>query len=97
MMPESSQRDIRSRFQHAVSSAFFGITPAVTAEVRAGPGGLRLGFTSKTLANFYLRSFVPGRPDRISLSLMVLTCDDLDLSHLVPIPSEQGRTLVDEY
>jgi hypothetical protein len=85
-----------SRFQRAVARAFFGITPSVTAEVRAGPGGLRLGFTSKTLANFYLRSFVPGRPDRISLSLLVLTPDDLDLSHLIPVPSEQGRTLVND-
>jgi hypothetical protein len=87
---------MRSLFQRAVHSAFFDITPAVTAAVRTGPGGLRLGFTSGTLANIYLRSFAPEQPDHISLSLMVLTPADLDLSHLIPVPSEQGRTMIDQ-
>jgi hypothetical protein len=86
---------MRSLFERAVQSAFLQIIPSVTAAVRAGPGGLRLGFASKTLANLYLRSFAPGQPDHISLSLMVLTPDDLDLSPLIPVPSEQGRTLID--
>jgi hypothetical protein len=86
----------RTLFHRAVATAFCDLQPKVTAEVKAGPFGLRIGFFCEALAKSYLRSFVAGLPNNINLSVMVLTPDEIDLSELVPVPSERGRTFVDD-
>src|SRR5260370_14529430 len=90
--------DQYARFHRAVSTAFCDtqVRPIESAEVKAGPFGLRIGFASKALAKSYLRSFVSGQPAHVSLSIMVLTADEIDLSDLIPVPAEQGRTFVDD-
>src|SRR3954451_11358618 len=99
-LPRQDRGDhgLASLVRDAVSRAFDKIScqSVVTAEVKAGPTGLRISFTSEALARCYLQSFVSEPPSSIDLSIAVLDANDIDLSELVPEPAERGRTFVDD-
>jgi hypothetical protein len=89
--------DAHRRFRDAITHAFGeGIKPAATADVKAGPLNVRIGFASSELANPYLRSLVPATAGPTDPEFMVLTRDDIDLSGLVPDPADRGRSFVDD-
>ena len=87
------------QFQEAVTRTMDGVESIATiqAETSSGIYGLRMRFADHTLAEAYIRSFLPAKQVQEFLSISVVSSSDIDLSHLVPKPPEQGRTYVDQH
>lgn len=90
--------DLHALFRNAFEAVFLPTQMAwpETVRVKAGFIGLRLEFASKALASAYLQAFASGSPEHVSLSVRVLTPDEIDLSGLIPEPPSQGRNFVDK-
>jgi hypothetical protein len=90
--------NLHARFRDAFAAAFlpFQMAWPETADVKAGVVGLRFEFASKALASAYLGVFAAGSLEEVSLSIRVLTPDEIDLSGLIPEPASRGRNFVDE-
>jgi hypothetical protein len=90
--------EIGARLLDSVSCVFNYMERASAGEwiTAAGPFRMRLLVASRSIADAYLHSLLPSRGNNIDLSVAVLGASDIDLSALIPTPSEQGRAFTGE-
>ena len=86
---------IETRFAKALDQIFEGIfvEPTVDFYARSGSYLLRLCFADRTLAAEFLPSFLGDRAGRADLQIGFLTSEQCDLSHLIPAPPREYRTI----
>jgi hypothetical protein len=86
---------IETRFAKALDHLFEGIfaAPAVESYARSGSYLLRLCFADRALAAEFLPSFLRDSAGRADLQVGFLSSGQCDLSHLVPDPPTEYRTI----
>src|SRR6476659_8196866 len=86
---------IETQFAKAIDQIFEGIfaEPLVECYVRSGSYLLRLCFGDTILAAEFLPSFLRDKAGRADLQIGFLTSEQCNLSHLIPDPPTEYRTI----